>query len=102
LDLNLGLRPLPESVHLSLDTAIESDALPSGSTVVVPTQDAHALGDEGRGVRVVGVRNLHEALELIEPPKTTKRASRKRKLAKGVGGSPRSARAKKKTGNRGS
>jgi DNA repair protein RadA/Sms len=87
LDLNLGLRPLPENVRLSLETAIESDALPSGTTVVVPSKDASTLANGGSGVRVIGVGDLHEALALIEPKKVT-RTRKKRTTRKGAGGTP--------------
>lgn len=76
LDLNLRLRSLPENVHLALDTAIESDALAPGATVVVPASDAKTFSSDRR-VRVVGVNDLHEAMTLIEPKKKVRNRSKR-------------------------
>lgn len=68
LDLNLNLRQaLPESVTTSLDAAIYSDGFGNGATLVVPAQDAAALGSGGRNVKIVGVSNIQEAIDLIRP-----------------------------------
>lgn len=102
LDLNLGLRPLPENVRLSLETAIESDALDPGTTIVVPSKDATTITSGGRrSVSVIGVRDLHEALALIEPPKGTRKTARKPGTRGGGVASPRSSRSKRTTRNRG-
>lgn len=78
LDLNLNLRQsLPESVLSSLDAAVYSDQFAKGTTLVVPAKDALALGAGGKGVKVIGVGNIQEAIELIRPKSKVRRRSKR-------------------------
>jgi len=76
LDLNLSLRQsLPESVMAELDAAVYASQFPRGTTLVVPARDAVSLGGGRTSVKLVGVRNLEEALALIRPRKKVRRRS---------------------------
>lgn len=97
LDLQTS-RSLPESVYLALDAAIESSSLDKGTTVVVPACDSKTLHSR-RGIKVVGVNDLYEALSLIEPKARGRKPSNARSTTiirvskpkcrkKGGGGSP--------------